>query len=43
MDKLSEMRRDAMKVLRPPQRLQLSEWIESTIVLPSSLSALRER
>jgi phage terminase large subunit GpA-like protein len=33
-----DVRRNARHVLMPPQRLQLSQWIEKEIVLPSSMA-----
>ena len=37
---ISNIRRNALRSLIPPPRLQLSEWIESNIRLPEGVSAL---
>ncbi len=39
MADLALLRRDAMQALRPPQRLDLADWVEANVVLPSSLAA----
>lgn len=39
MTDLSLLRRDAMQALRPPPRLDLADWVEANVVLPSSLAA----
>lgn len=39
MADLSHIRRAAMQALRPPQRLDLADWVEANVVLPSSLAA----
>jgi phage terminase large subunit GpA-like protein len=39
-DILREMRRRAFAALTPPQQMPLSDWIESSIVLPSGLAAV---
>jgi hypothetical protein len=40
---LDEVKRRALRHWIPPARLQLDRWIEETIVLPSSVSALPGR
>lgn len=40
---LSEVRHRALRQLIPPPKLKLADWIEQTIVLPESLSALPGR
>lgn len=40
MTDITEVRERALRSLIPPPRLRLSEWIEQTIVLPESVSAL---
>ena len=40
MGLLEETKRNALRHWIPPARLQLDRWIEETIVLPSSVSAL---
>ncbi|SIN74340.1 phage terminase large subunit family protein [Vannielia litorea] len=37
--RFGQLRRDALAALRPPAKLALSEWIQSSIYLPSSLAA----
>lgn len=37
---LKKVRKNALKLLLPPPRLKLSEWIESTVRLPATVSAL---
>ncbi|PZX14602.1 phage terminase large subunit family protein [Celeribacter halophilus] len=36
---IDQIRREALKALIPPQRLRLSEWVESEIRLPEGVSA----
>lgn len=36
---LDDIRRDVLAALRPPERLALSEWVERSIYLPSSIAA----
>ncbi|MEM9910285.1 MAG: terminase gpA endonuclease subunit [Pseudomonadota bacterium] len=36
---LAEIRKRALAVLRPPEKLPLSEWVEETVRLPSSIAA----
>jgi hypothetical protein len=40
MGTLAAIRRNALRSLIPPPRLQLSEWIESNIKLSEGVSAL---
>jgi len=42
-DALIDTRRRAMKALKPPPRLKLSEWIEKDMRLPETVSALPGR
>ena len=37
---LARLRADTLGVLRPPPRLRLSEWMESTLKLPDTVSAI---
>lgn len=37
--RLHQFRQDALSAFRPPAKLALSEWIQSALFLPSSLSA----
>jgi phage terminase large subunit GpA-like protein len=39
-DAIQETRRNAMRSLIPPPKLSLPDWIESTVQLPSTVSAL---
>lgn len=39
LDRITELRREAMLNLLPPPKLRLSEWIEREIVLPPGVSA----
>lgn len=39
IDPLDRIRREALQVLRPPQKLALSEWVEGNVYLPSSIAA----
>lgn len=39
LDRITEIRREAMQALRPPPKLQLSEWIEANVRLPEGVSA----
>ncbi len=39
MADLSALRHEAMKALRPPAKIDLAEWVEANIVLPSSIAA----
>ncbi|RWQ89268.1 MAG: phage terminase large subunit family protein [Mesorhizobium sp.] len=39
MADLALLRCDAMAALRPPKRLDLADWVEANVVLPSSLAA----
>jgi len=38
-DPYERLRREALQVLRPPQKLALSEWVEGHVYLPSSIAA----
>ena len=37
--RFSQMRRDALDAFRPPAKLALAEWIQSSVFLPSSIAA----
>lgn len=37
--RFADLRREALEAFRPPAKLRLSEWIESSVFLPSSLAA----
>lgn len=37
--RMAELRRNAMRALRPPQKIALSTWAEDKVYLPSSLSS----
>ena len=39
LDRITEIRREAMQALCPPPKLQLSEWIEANVRLPEGVSA----
>jgi phage terminase large subunit GpA-like protein len=43
MPSLAEVRRAALQVLKPPERLGLATWIETNLVLPEGTSALPGR
>ncbi|GLK67038.1 phage terminase large subunit family protein [Hansschlegelia plantiphila] len=36
---LADLRRDALKALRPPPRIDLADWVSANVFLPSSLAA----
>ena len=38
-DTLEKIRRNALAALRPPKRLNLADWVESNVYLPSSIAA----
>ena len=38
-DPYARLRSEALQVLRPPQKLALSEWVERNVYLPSSIAA----
>ena len=37
--RFSQMRRDALEAFRPPAKLALADWIQSSVFLPSSIAA----
>mgnify|MGYP005841827461 FL=1 len=37
--RFADLRREALEAFRPPAKLRLSEWIEASVFLPSSLAA----
>ncbi|WP_417809946.1 phage terminase large subunit family protein [Thioclava sp.] len=37
--RLDQMRRDALQAFRPPAKLALADWIQSSVFLPSSIAA----
>ncbi|WP_244314580.1 phage terminase large subunit family protein [Paracoccus sp. TD-10] len=39
LDRITEIRREAMQALRPPPKLRLSDWIEANVRLPEGVSA----
>ena len=43
MGLLEETKRNALRQWIPPARLRLDRWIEETVVLPASVSALPGR
>lgn len=38
-DTLQKIKRDALKALRPPAKLNLGNWVEKNVYLPSSIAA----
>ncbi len=36
---IKKMRREALAVLRPPAKINLADWVEENVYLPSSIAA----